>query len=117
MVPKGLLVTPETWRVVAKDGALVFVSETSGRLLASESAERQIDVMHGMGVSALLLNQLEVTSGRLLTYATANPHLRRHDEPVLERNRAVARLACPDPETVRALLDGTRQLTLWREAA
>lgn len=117
MVPKGLLVAPEAWRVVASEGTLSFVSESSGRFLASESAERQIEVMHGMGVWALLLNQLEVTSGRLLTYAMANPHLRRHDAPVLERNRAVAALACPDPRITRELLNGSRQLTLWREAA
>ena len=58
MIPRGMLVTPETWRVVREGDSFAFVSQLSGRRLADESELRQVEVMHGMAAWALLLNQL-----------------------------------------------------------
>lgn len=117
MVPKGLLVTPETWRVAREDGRLIFLSQTSGRPLEREDERRQIEVMHGMAVWALLVNALEVTNGRLLNHAMAAPNQQRQLRRITDRNHAILALATPTPETIRALLDSQPQLNLWRDAA
>lgn len=117
MVPKGLLVTPETWRVAREDGRLIFLSQTSGRPLEREGQERQIEVMHGMAVWSLLVNALEVSNGRLLNHAMASRHQQRQLRRITDRNHAVLALATPTPEAVRALLDTEPQLNLWRDAA
>lgn len=116
MVPKGMLVSPETWRVAREDGRFIFVSRTSGRPLEHETDARQVEVMHGMAAYALLVNALEVTNGRLLSHANANPNQQTRLRRLTDRNHAILALTLADPKDVRALLEGM-QFDQRRDAA
>lgn len=117
MVPKALLLKPESWRVARVDGLIQLVSESDGLPFYRESEERQVRILAGAGQWVRLMNHLEHVTGKLSNHVKADPRRRQDEQRMIEQTYALAAMTCVDHETMTRVLHTSRQLNLWREAA